>query len=189
MKQRTKLLINKYLDGTSSNREEQELTILLRDEEPTDTIRALRTMLEDQNEASSNISYPQASVKSFRIGMWIAAAAAVAAIFVMTILQKPRQEQVLQSEVKPMTQMAKPQIREVTKRQGDEAPEIVNPKPSNLQSPISNPRSPSPMPEEATEAIKDNQSYEELTVRLESAKSENNQLREEILKNYDNEHI
>ena len=194
MKQRTELLINKYLDGISSNREERELESLLRDEEPTDTVRALRIMLEDRNVITSNISRPHTLVKPLRIAMWLAVAAAVAVLLVMTGLQKPRQEQGLQSETKPMAHVAMPHIHEEVRPQGFEASEKGNHPTYNLKSTTSIPQTqppaptpPSPMPDEALEAEEDKQAYEELAVRFKSAESENSQQRNELLKYYDNE--
>ena len=194
MKQRTESLANRYLAGTSSNSEEQELAALLRDEEPTDTVRALRIMLEDRNESSLNNSCSEVSVRFLRIGMWVAAA--VAAILVITVPQEPRQEQTLKSEAKPVVQVAKPQIREVPKAQGSRAAETGNPttstnqsKPCNFQSQPSTLQHSSPMPDEVIIAEGDERIYEELAMRFASAESENNQLRNELLKYYDNETV
>ena len=194
MKQRTESLANRYLAGTSSNSEEQELAALLRDEEPTDTVRALRIMLEDRNESSLNNSRSEVSVRFLRIGMWVAAA--VAAIFVITVLQEPRQEQTLKSEAKPVVQVAKPQIREVPKAQGSGAKETGNPttsanqsKPCNFQSQPSTLPHSSPMSDEVIIAEGGEQINEELAMRFASAESENNQLRNELLKYYDNETV
>ena len=194
MKQRTESLANRYLAGTSSNSEEQELAALLRDEEPTDTVRALRIMLEDRNESSLNNSRSEVSVRFLRIGMWVAAA--VAAIFVITVLQEPRQEQTLKSEAKPVVQVAKPQIREVPKAQGSGAKETGNPttsanqsKPCNFQSQPSTLQHSSPMSDEVIIAEGGEQINEELAMRFASAESENNQLRNELLKYYDNETV
>ena len=194
MKQRTESLANRYLAGTSSNSEEQELAALLRDEEPTDTVRALRIMLEDRNESSLNTSRSEVSVRFLRIGMWVAAA--VAAIFVITVLQEPRQEQTLKSEAKPVVQVAKPQIREVPKAQGSGAKETGNPttsanqsKPCNFQSQPSTLQHSSPMSDEVIIAEGGEQINEELAMRFASAESENNQLRNELLKYYDNETV
>lgn len=194
MKQRTELLANRYLAGISSNSEEQELAALLRDEEPTDTVRALRIMLEDRNESSLNNSRSEVSVRFLRIGMWVAAA--VAAIFVITVLQEPRQEQTLKSEAKPVVQVAKPQIREVPKAQGSGAKETGNPttsanqsKPCNFQSQPSTLQHSSPMSDEVIIAEGGEQINEELAMRFASAESENNQLRNELLKYYDNETV
>lgn len=194
MKQRTESLANRYLAGTSSNSEEQELAALLRDEEPTNTVRALRIMLEDRNESSLNNSRSEVSVRFLRIGMWVAAA--VAAIFVITVLQEPRQEQTLKSEAKPVVQVAKPQIREVPKAQGSGAKETGNPttsanqsKPCNFQSQPSTLQHSSPMSDEVIIAEGGEQINEELAMRFASAESENNQLRNELLKYYDNETV
>ena len=194
MKQRTESLANRYLAGTSSNSEEQELAALLRDEEPTDTVRALRIMLEDRNESSLNNSRSEVSVRFLRIGMWVAAA--VAAILVITVPQEPRQEQTLKSEAKPVVQVAKAQIREVAKAQGSRAAETGNPttsanqsKPCNFQSQPSTLQHSSPMPDEVIIAEGDERIYEELAMRFASAESENNQLRNELLKYYDNETV
>lgn len=194
MKQRTESLANRYLAGTSSNSEEQELAALLRDEEPTDTVRALRIMLEDRNESSLNNSRSEVSVRFLRIGMWVAAA--VAAILVITVPQEPRQEQMLKSEAKPVVQVAKPQIREVPKAQGSGAADTGNPttsanqsKPCNFQSQPSTLQHSSPMQDEVIIAEGDERIFEELAMRFASAESENNQLRNELLKYYDNENV
>lgn len=194
MKQRTESLANRYLAGTSSNSEEQELAALLRDEEPTDTVRALRIMLEDRNESSLNNSRSEVSVRFLRIGMWVAAA--VAAILVITVPQEPRQEQTLKYEAKPVVQVAKPQIREVPKAQGSRAAETGNPttsanqfKPCNFQSQPSTLQHSSPMQDEVIIAEGGEQINEELAMRFASAESENNQLRNELLKYYDNENV
>ena len=194
MKQRTESLANRYLAGTSSNSEEQELAALLRDEEPTDTVRALRIMLEDRNESSLNNSRSEVSVRFLRIGMWVAAA--VATIFVITVLQELRQEQTLKSEAKPVVQVAKPQIREIPKAQGSGAKETGNPttsanqsKPCNFQSQPSTLQHSSPMSDEVIIAEGGEQINEELAMRFASAESENNQLRNELLKYYDNETV
>ena len=151
-------------------------------------------MLEDRNESSLNNSRSEVSVRFLRIGMWVAAA--VAAILVITVPQEPRQEQTLKSEAKPVVQVAKPQIREVPKAQGSGAADTGNPtisahqsKPCNFQSQPSTLQHSSPMSDEVIIAEGDEQINEELAMRFASAESENNQLRNELLKYYDNETV